>query len=59
MPNAGYDCYGKFSVAWQGASAATRLRDWLDPAATGATTLPGIDPAAGPDDRIFADGFEP
>lgn len=59
VPNAGYDCYGKFSVAWQGASAATRLRDWLDPAATGATTLPGIDPAAGPDDRIFADGFEP
>ena len=25
----GYDCYGKFDVAWDGASAGTRLRDWL------------------------------
>lgn len=23
------DCYGKFSVAWDGTSAATRLSDWL------------------------------
>lgn len=47
VPNSGYDCYGKFSVAWEGASAATRLKDWLDPQASGATTLPGIDPAGG------------
>lgn len=58
VPNSGYDCYGKFSVAWEGASAATRLKDWLDPQASGATTLPGIDPAGGPDDLIFANGFE-
>lgn len=58
VPNSGYDCYGKFSVAWEGAGAASRLKDWLDPQATGATTLPGIDPADGPDDLIFANGFE-
>lgn len=42
-PNAGTDCYGKFSVAWQGAAASTRLRDWLDPANSGATSLVGGD----------------
>ena len=39
------DCYGKFSVAWDsGASASSRLRDWLDPANTGITNMPGRDP---------------
>ena len=56
VPNSGYDCYGKFSVAWEGSSAATRLKDWLDPQASGATTLPGIDPDGA--DLIFASGFE-
>jgi lysyl endopeptidase len=55
VPNSGYDCYGKFSVAWDGSSASTRLRDWLDPQASGATTLPGIDPTG---DSIFSDGFD-
>lgn len=59
VPNSGYDCYGKFSVAWDGASAAARLKDWLDPQASGTTTLPGIDPAGGAADIIFADGFDP
>jgi hypothetical protein len=45
QPNGDVDCYGKFSVAWNGASAATRLRDWLDPANTGTTSLQGGDPA--------------
>ena len=57
VPNSGYDCYGKFSLAWEGASAASRLKDWLDPQASGATTLPGIDPT-GAADIIFASGFE-
>jgi len=48
QPNTGYDCYGKFAVAWDGSSAAQRLKDWLDPANTGATTWPGADPAGAP-----------
>ncbi|MBN2432614.1 MAG: trypsin-like peptidase domain-containing protein [Acidobacteria bacterium] len=36
------DWYGKFSMSWDnGSSAGTRLRDWLDPDNTGATTLNG------------------
>ena len=42
------DCYGKFSVAWSGATSSTRLQDWLDPLNTGAATVPGRDPRAGP-----------
>jgi PKD repeat protein len=40
------DYYGRFSVSWNtGTTAATRLRDWLDPSNT-ATTLDGWDPNA-------------
>lgn len=36
------DYYGRFSVSWEGGgTAATRAKDWLDPAATGVTTLDG------------------
>ncbi len=36
--------YGKFSVSWDhGVTAATRLKDWLDPDTTGAETLGGMD----------------
>lgn len=36
------DYYGRLSVSWTGGgSAATRLRDWLDPSNTGATTRAG------------------
>ncbi|MCP4712480.1 MAG: trypsin-like serine protease, partial [Planctomycetes bacterium] len=39
-----YDCYGKFSTAWDlGSTAATRLEDWLDPLGTNPSTLPGYD----------------
>jgi hypothetical protein len=39
------DCYGKLSLAWVGgSSAATRLRDWLDPRNTGLTSVAGLDP---------------
>ncbi len=38
------DFYGKFSMSWNyGGTAATRLKDWLDPDATGAETLGGMD----------------
>ncbi len=47
-PDNGNDCYGKFSAAWDGPSASARLRDWLDPDATGTTTLAGIDHVASP-----------
>jgi lysyl endopeptidase len=37
------DYFGAFDVSWAGsATAATRLKDWLDPANTNATTLVGI-----------------
>lgn len=41
QPNASTDCYGKFAVAWNGASSASRLHDWLDPANSGTTSLQG------------------
>lgn len=38
------DWYGRFSSSWTGGgTAATRLSDWLDPIASGATTLDGDD----------------
>lgn len=43
QPNDENDCYGNFSVGWNGASASSRLRDWLDPANTGAQSVAGID----------------
>jgi hypothetical protein len=43
QPNSENDCYGKFAAAWNGASSSTRLRDWLDPANTGALSLQGGD----------------
>lgn len=43
QPNDETDCYGKFAIGWTGSSASTRLRDWLDPANTGALISLGID----------------
>ena len=40
----GYDCYGKFAIAWDGSSASSRLRDWLDPGATNPSGIDGTDP---------------
>lgn len=41
----GSDCFGKLSVAWvAGSTASGRLRDWLDPAGTNATSVAGSDP---------------
>lgn len=38
------DHYGRFDVSWNtGTTAATRLRDWLDPNNTNTTTLAGAD----------------
>lgn len=45
-PNAAQDCYGRVAIAWNGANAAARLRDWLDPAGSGATAIDGLDSAA-------------
>ncbi len=46
VPDNGVDCYGKFAAAWDGPSASSRLRDWLDPGATATTTIAGIDHVA-------------
>jgi len=35
------DYYGRFNVSWDGSSASSRLRDWLDPGNTGVSTLDG------------------
>ena len=40
--NGGADWYGRFGVSWDGNSASSRLRDWLDPQNTGVTTLDGF-----------------
>lgn len=40
------DFYGRFSVSWDGNSASSRLRDWLDPLNTNVSTLDGYDPNA-------------
>ncbi len=39
-----YDVYGRFDISWNGASAATRLRDWLDPSSISTGTLDGWNP---------------
>jgi hypothetical protein len=58
LPDNGFDCYGKFSAAWNGPAPSSRLRDWLDPAATGTLSLAGIDKNAteteGPDAALAA-----
>jgi hypothetical protein len=44
--NNGYDIYGRFGVAWnQGATPATRLKEWLDPEDLGSITIDGVDPS--------------
>jgi subtilisin-like proprotein convertase family protein len=49
-PNDDFDCWGRFGRHWDmGTTAAERLRDWLDPASTGATTVPGGAPGTTPD----------
>lgn len=40
--NNSYDFYGRFDVSWDGTSASTRLRDWLDPAGTNISVLDGL-----------------
>jgi len=43
----GWDEYGKLSASWSGGdTAATSLRDWLDPLGTGVLALDGIDGAS-------------
>lgn len=49
VPNSGYDCYGKFSASWDGASASARLRDWLDPDDTGVLVRPGTNGGTPPE----------
>ncbi|MEM8959916.1 MAG: serine protease [Acidobacteriota bacterium] len=39
------DWFGRLSAAWDGPTPDTRLRDWLDPMATGTPVLDGIDSA--------------
>lgn len=43
QPNGDTDCYGKFAAGWNGGSASSRLRDWLDPLNTGTVLQRGVD----------------
>lgn len=43
--NGEHDVYGRFGISWNGSSASTRLRDWLDPNNTELMILEGYDPA--------------
>ncbi|MEI2678854.1 MAG: hypothetical protein V9G29_13895 [Burkholderiaceae bacterium] len=56
VPNSGYDCYGKLSVAFTGSNASQRLKDWLDPNNSGVLRVQGSDGAG--NDTIFKNGFE-
>jgi len=40
------DNYGRFDVSWNGTSAATRLKDWLDPNNSQLSTIDGLNPNA-------------
>lgn len=67
------DYYGRFGVSWDGPSASSRLKDWLDPGGNDVTVLDGwpegavvfaVDPAANgfqnvPDNLCDAEGFAP
>lgn len=43
VPDSGFDCYGKVSAAWDGPAATSRLRDWLDPAASNTLSVGGLE----------------
>jgi len=50
------DLYGQLAHAWEGLGTdATRVRPWLDPGNTGATTIGGLAPVSG---VLFRSGFE-
>lgn len=47
MPNANWDAYGRFGIAWdQGATPGSRLKDWLDSAGINPDFIDGFDPRA-------------
>jgi lysyl endopeptidase len=52
--NNDYDIYGRFGVSWDaGTTPQTRLRDWLDPTATGETSIDLLQNSLGvPDNQI-------
>jgi lysyl endopeptidase len=57
--NNDYDIYGRFGVSWNsGASQQTRLKDWLDPISSGATTLETIQNILNVTDNEFAGTLE-
>ncbi|MCF6347487.1 MAG: T9SS type A sorting domain-containing protein [Flavobacteriaceae bacterium] len=43
VDNDAFDYYGRFGVSWDGSTAATRLRDWLDPSATNPDTIDALE----------------
>jgi subtilisin-like proprotein convertase family protein len=43
--NMSSDCYGRFTVAWDGVNSSSRLKDWLDPANADVMAVDGSDPS--------------
>lgn len=53
-----FDCYGRLATAWEGGgAAASRVRDWLDPASSGAQTLAGHSAMAGLNTTLNSPAF--
>jgi hypothetical protein len=44
IDNGAFDYYGRLGVSWDGGTAATRLRDWLDPSGSDPDTLDSFPP---------------
>jgi len=50
QPNGYFDYFGRFGFSWDGPSATSRLKDWLDPNNSGVSILNGF----APNDSVFA-----
>ena len=44
---AGFDCFGRMAIGWDGSSSSNRLRDWLDPSSTGTRFVDGANGGGG------------
>jgi hypothetical protein len=51
--NNALDFYGRFDISWNGSSASNRLKDWLDPDNTGATTADRLSEVLATNDTVL------
>ncbi|MEZ5484539.1 MAG: hypothetical protein R3F01_05200 [Lysobacteraceae bacterium] len=56
--NQDYDCFGRLASAWEGdGSAATRIKDWIDPGSSGVQFLDGHGTCDAPDVALNSAAF--